>query len=497
MQIIFVGLTTFFILLSQEFLSLSFGVTQNSESRLTIINQAINQSILANLKVCNILLVSDLHLRNFSKSTSHLESEFFYSDQLDNLLASYLTEFPHYFVHLKPEAKSHFHMSAQRHTNRCVLTIACMYLANSFLSSNVFDKTILGGYLGPTKQDKDYYLFLTAPEKIRIILSASFPVSRKLKFKLAVPIVPHDDLDSRIIGISKHPFCTQSKQCSVDYKVDFSNNFPGEGFLRQVFPDFTKNGHLHKLLVASPVKYPVYVEIQKVDATMDWICKRGIFKSVLDTLIPYYNFTYKIASSDNGDTGKPVNGTWNGVVGEILYDRADIGVSTSNNLARNKVVSFTTPFMYVWVTFMIGPPKKTYSWKAMFWPFKKELWLSVALSLIMVIMILKIIERVLQATIKNQRLSILELSFTLIGTAVRYPESISARLILIIWLLACLVINTLTWPKLLGYLPFPYFNCSQKASVNWLIVTLTSTHLVLSCPVGIYLPTLSPPRIPS
>ena len=114
----------------------------------------------------------------------------------------------------------------------------------------------------------------------------------------------------------------------------------------------------------------------------------------MESLLPQFNFTFEIFPSTGGDSGKLAShGFWTGVVGDILDGRADIGLSTSYNLHRYTLIGFSRGTQYAWDTFVIGPPQTTYSWQAMFWPFALDLWIGIAISLFLVLITLRTIQR--------------------------------------------------------------------------------------------------------
>ncbi|CAL8103760.1 unnamed protein product [Orchesella dallaii] len=326
----------------------------------------------------------------------------------------------------------------------------------------------------PTKKHEDYFIFITTQELVLPFLDSR--IVQTIKYKIIVPInkpIRSNEASSTFVNaftpscifcyeIGVHPQYFTSELTTLK----MSSSLP----LSKIFPDITLNGNLYTLRVTSPIKYPFLVELEKVGNHHPprWNCKRGIFAYILNALTPHFNFTYKIFPSSNGDTGKPLgNGSWSGVIGDILNERAHIGVSTTYSPVRYQSVSFTNAFEYIWVTFMVGQPQKSYSWKAMLWPFQKELWFSILISLGLVILTFKFIERI--ETNMNQRyekeykLSILEFSFTLIGKEIQYPNSTSARLLLCIWLLSSLLINSAYLSKIVELLAFPVYQRQPKS----------------------------------
>ncbi|XP_048776012.1 glutamate receptor 2-like [Ostrea edulis] len=73
------------------------------------------------------------------------------------------------------------------------------------------------------------------------------------------------------------------------------------------------------------------------------------------------SFNYKFKLVDDNNFGKPYkdNGTWNGMIGELLHGKADLALaSLTITRARQRVVDFTKPFMKIGISIMIKKPDK-------------------------------------------------------------------------------------------------------------------------------------------
>lgn len=440
---------------------------QNSdEKHVENVIKAVSHSIIPPLENCEIIILNDLKL----KTKKH---RFYFN------LAQNLTCMSNPYNHIQ---MNRYIISLSQNQNRnATLTIApgrfrykCLIVLSLILevklSLSLFHSVAVGGYGGPTNQDTDYYVFITLSDAVNDILNSK--ISQRLKYKIVIPIYMNSKRNETIFGITKSPFCTfkQKGSCEMHYRVPLFHSMKvlqgGQWpSISEIFPDFTLNGQMYTLKVTSPVKYPFLVEIEKKNN--GWICKRGIFKYILNSLILHFNFTFVISPSNNGDTGKQLpNGSWNGVIGDISSGRADIGVSTTYSPSRYKVVTFTRAFEYIWVTFMIGQPKKSYSWEAIMWPFQTTLWISILISLLAIILTFKVISRWEDLVMRKQikfEFTVMQIVFTLLGKELPYPTSPSARIILSFWLLSALVINTLYVAKIVELLAFPVFQAQPKS----------------------------------
>ncbi|CAG7734265.1 unnamed protein product, partial [Allacma fusca] len=93
----------------------------------------------------------------------------------------------------------------------------------------------------------------------------------------------------------------------------------------------------------------------------------------------HFNFTHKLWPSKMGGRKYP-NGTWYGITGDVLYDRADFGLVNAINMGRMSVVDLSYIIQYVKVAFVYIPPDVIYSWKSIFWPLSTLLWFCVGIS---------------------------------------------------------------------------------------------------------------------
>lgn len=95
------------------------------------------------------------------------------------------------------------------------------------------------------------------------------------------------------------------------------------------------------------------------DANDHFYCCRGYCIDLLKELAKKNNFTYSLALSPDGQFGSfgQKNGTgkkeWNGLIGELVYDRADMIVAPLTiNPERAQVIDFSKPFKYQGITIL-------------------------------------------------------------------------------------------------------------------------------------------------
>ncbi|CAB3983880.1 glutamate receptor ionotropic, NMDA 1-like, partial [Paramuricea clavata] len=129
-------------------------------------------------------------------------------------------------------------------------------------------------------------------------------------------------------------------------------------------------------------------------------CCSGFCIGLLQLLAKKINFTFDIHLAEDGRFGSFVKDPesedkrWNGMVGEILEEKADMIVAplTINN-ERAKVIDFSKPFKYQGITILVKKSENPSSLSSFLRPFQIELWLLVLLSVHVVAVILYLLDR--------------------------------------------------------------------------------------------------------
>ncbi|XP_060542936.1 glutamate receptor ionotropic, delta-2 isoform X3 [Pantherophis guttatus] len=113
---------------------------------------------------------------------------------------------------------------------------------------------------------------------------------------------------------------------------------------------------------------------------------QGFSIDVLESLSTYLGFTYEIYVAPDQKYGLPLeNGTWNGLIGELVLKRADIGISALTITPdRENVVDFTTRYMDYSVGVLLQKAEKTMDMFACLAPFDLSLWACIAGTVLLV-----------------------------------------------------------------------------------------------------------------
>ncbi|XP_004401309.1 PREDICTED: glutamate receptor ionotropic, NMDA 2A [Odobenus rosmarus divergens] len=114
-------------------------------------------------------------------------------------------------------------------------------------------------------------------------------------------------------------------------------------------------------------------------------CCKGFCIDILKKLSRTVKFTYDLYLVTNGKHGKKVNNIWNGMIGEVVYQRAVMAVgSLTINEERSEVVDFSVPFVETGISVMVSRSNGTVSPSAFLEPFSASVWVMMFVMLLIV-----------------------------------------------------------------------------------------------------------------
>ncbi|KAK3874143.1 hypothetical protein Pcinc_020903 [Petrolisthes cinctipes] len=151
----------------------------------------------------------------------------------------------------------------------------------------------------------------------------------------------------------------------------------------QLFPD-----KLHDLqgagLRISTFEYPPSNMYYRAD-NGSLLFRYGEDIALTDTLAYVLNFTPRYAEPADGNKwGRQVNGTWQGMMGEITRDEVDIGLANLYiRINRAHILEFSAPFSDDGSCFMARVEPPLPRWQALAFPFHPWTWLAILVGLIL------------------------------------------------------------------------------------------------------------------
>ncbi|XP_045077083.1 glutamate receptor ionotropic, NMDA 2B-like isoform X1 [Coregonus clupeaformis] len=114
-------------------------------------------------------------------------------------------------------------------------------------------------------------------------------------------------------------------------------------------------------------------------------CCKGFCIDILKKIAKHVKFTYDLYLVTNGKHGKKINGTWNGMVGEVETKKAHMAVgSLTINKERSEVIDFSVPFIETGISVMVSRSNGTVSPSAFLEPFSADVWVMMFVMLLLV-----------------------------------------------------------------------------------------------------------------
>nr|XP_023692694.1 glutamate receptor ionotropic, NMDA 2C-like [Paramormyrops kingsleyae] len=105
------------------------------------------------------------------------------------------------------------------------------------------------------------------------------------------------------------------------------------------------------------------------------LCCKGFCIDILKKLSRNIKFSYDLYLVTNGKHGKLVRGTWNGMIGEVVYKRADMAIgSLTINEERSEIIDFSVPFVETGISVMVARSNGTVSPSAFLEPYSPAVW---------------------------------------------------------------------------------------------------------------------------
>ncbi|KAM9837106.1 glutamate receptor ionotropic, NMDA 2C-like [Aulostomus maculatus] len=105
------------------------------------------------------------------------------------------------------------------------------------------------------------------------------------------------------------------------------------------------------------------------------LCCKGFCIDILKKLSRSIKFSYDLYLVTNGKHGKLVRGIWNGMIGEVVYRRADMAIgSLTINEERSEIIDFSVPFVETGISVMVARSNGTVSPSAFLEPYSPAVW---------------------------------------------------------------------------------------------------------------------------
>ncbi|XP_072285888.1 glutamate receptor 3 isoform X1 [Pyxicephalus adspersus] len=154
----------------------------------------------------------------------------------------------------------------------------------------------------------------------------------------------------------------------------------------------------NKTIIVTTILENPYVMKKKNYEQLDGNDKyEGYCVDLASEIAKHVGIKYKLSIVEDGKYGArdPETKIWNGMVGELVYGRADIAVAPLTiTLVREEVIDFSKPFMSLGISIMIKKPQKSKPGVFSFLdPLAYEIWMCIVFAYIGVSVVLFLVSR--------------------------------------------------------------------------------------------------------
>nr|AEX15542.1 ionotropic glutamate receptor-4 [Pleurobrachia bachei] len=124
-------------------------------------------------------------------------------------------------------------------------------------------------------------------------------------------------------------------------------------------------------------------------------CWSGICHELVERLSQELKFTYEYVKPPDGHWGGEANGSWNGLIGELIQGNVDmVPLPLSTSSARKQVIDFSYPFMDAAITAMVKGESKTSNIWFFLKPFDSVVFLGMTLASVLVSLLVTLKEKI-------------------------------------------------------------------------------------------------------
>ena len=256
-----------------------------------------------------------------------------------------------YLISLKLEHSNSFKQTKLLHTYKFIF-LCELFILRTPTDSNKF----LGSVLQPSR---DAFLFIIdSPSSVPLVLESSLLAALKWKFFLR--------LDSGDLTIARDTLksCTRK---NYDHEAT-----KGGTWLEISRRKINLNG---VYLTVAGLAVPPFMLLNRERKIVG-----GTFVKVFEEASKNYNFTYDMSTERKPIGFQLPNGTWVGLIGDILYKRKDMGTCIRPTLHSFPLLDYTTFVFHERALFVLAHPETHVRWNALIRPFKLTLWISLAVT---------------------------------------------------------------------------------------------------------------------
>ncbi|CAG7824729.1 unnamed protein product [Allacma fusca] len=375
----------------------------------------------------------------------------------------------------EPYIKQWWSHNLKKHSSFCTLVIFIFdYISDEVLS--YVNLRIAHRFFPATRRNEDFYIFM-ASEAIPVSPSNVYENSaaeKIVKLEYAYSILVFKLLKmERLVMKRLCMLCERSEIIFNNKDLNFAN--PAE--LQEY--SFPKERHFfgRQLRIALMTRVPSRIETRRIASTTSEVkydFDRGLYKFLLREFEKRMNFTMDVfPSTGGGSTGNLLeDGSWTGVMGDVITGKADIGFSAGGNWLRFQYVDTNSGIMeFMFLSFATGKQPAEYSWMAIFLPFSFLVWCICVISFIGAFIIILALNQTTPRSLSDdsqiktylKKMDAMEFVVSaFFEKSSKIQGNFSVRNFAGFWSLVGLVMSTLYKGKIVGLLAFPNYPTAPR-----------------------------------
>ncbi|XP_071541353.1 probable glutamate receptor [Panulirus ornatus] len=227
-----------------------------------------------------------------------------------------------------------------------------------------------------------------------------------------------------------------------DFKREEPENFEGHKFRVVALPYFP----VSRMKRGAEEKGTTVTLLDSVDFRM------------LESFASISNFTYVVHEPADGEWGKElVNGNWTGIPGNLQHYLADFSLNIAPTPTRTRIMEIST--IYVQDNVVIFSPKASLlpQHLAIIKPFTGELWVALSVSILVWSITLWLMQRAWSKISEGRGVEFSSAFFYGWGALIenwtpKVPINITGRMLVLVWLMACMIVTTAYRSSLVAHL---------------------------------------------
>ncbi|CAG7722019.1 unnamed protein product [Allacma fusca] len=324
-----------------------------------------------------------------------------------------------------PETKKRWNVGFKKYEKLCQVVVLFVIPNQADISSltNQLSTKIMTKFYPITRRNEDYYIFFTVG-------------------KVPIPLV------SALVT-----------KISLLTRVHFNE------ITENVFPKLNQlSGKNLRISLATGVQSRIAL---KNVSSSRFKYVRGLYAFMIPEFEKRLNTSIPFPAEGTAESGNlRKDGSWSGVMGDVVDDKADIGFCAGINWLRYQYNVIAAIMEFVVLTFTTGKQPPEFPIHAIFLPFTLVIWILMTISIFfgcVITWMLMVSRKQTRSIIETNKYDMFEFIMSaLFEKAVTIRGSLLLRNFCTFWSLMGLIVATLYKGKVVGMLAFPYYPPTPK-----------------------------------